>query len=127
MAVNSEEMAADALSTTSKLSFDGDDVEVKNTTNGANSEENKALTKAATHQALLDVNKELGIKTEEKKEKKKEEPKKPAEKKEEPKQNLTQAKKEEPKKETAKPAEVKKEEPKPKAAEVKKEEPKKVS
>ena len=82
MAVNSEEMAADALSTTSKLSFDGDDVEVKNTTNGANSEENKALTKAATHQALLDVNKELGIKTEEKKEKKKEEPKKPAEKKE---------------------------------------------
>ena len=67
MAVNSEEMAADALSTTSKLSFDGDDVEVKNTTNGANSEENKALTKAATHQALLDVNKELGIKTEEKK------------------------------------------------------------
>ena len=127
MAVNSEEMAADALSTTSKLSFDGAEVEVKNTSNGANSEENKALTKAATHQALLDVNKELGIKTEEKKEKKVEEPKKAAEKKAEPKQNLSQAKKEEPKKESAKPAEVKKEEPKLKVAEVKKEEPKKVS
>ena len=90
MAVDSEEMAADALSTSSKLSFDGDSVDVKNTLNGGgNTEENKALTKAATHQALLDVNKELGIKTEEKKEKKKEEPKKAAEKKPEPKQALT--------------------------------------
>jgi hypothetical protein len=33
------------------------------------------LTKEATHQALLDVNKELGIKTEEKKPEKKEEKK----------------------------------------------------
>lgn len=49
MAVNSEELTADALSTSSKLSFDGSDVDVKNTSNGANSEENKALTKAATH------------------------------------------------------------------------------
>jgi len=90
MSVGAADITADALTTTSKLSFDGEDVDVNNTGNGANTEENKALTQAATHQALLDVNKELGIKTEEKKEKKKDEKKdekKPAEKKkEEPKQ-----------------------------------------
>jgi hypothetical protein len=111
------------LTTSSKLSFDGTNVNVKNESNGATTEEQKALTKEATHQALLDVNKELGIKTEEKP---KDAKKSPAEaKKEEPKKEQpkpAEAKKEEPKKEEAKPAEVKKEEPKP--AEVKKEQPK---
>lgn len=89
MSVGAADITADALTTSSKLSFDGEDVDVKNNSNGANSEENKALTKAATHQALLDVNKELGIKTEEKKEKKKDEKKdvkKDEKKKEEPKE-----------------------------------------
>ena len=89
MSVGAADITADALTTTSKLSFDGEDVDVNNTGNGANTEENKALTQAATHQALLDVNKELGIKTEEKKDKKKDDKKdvkKDEKKKEEPKQ-----------------------------------------
>jgi hypothetical protein len=130
---SSDDIVNDALTTSSKLSFDGSEVDVKNQGNGANSEENKELTKAATHQALLDVNKELGIKTEEKKKEVKKETKKAEVKKEEPKK--AEVKKEEPKKEEpkqavaqVKKAEVKKEEPKAevkKPAEVKKEEPKK--
>lgn len=112
VSLSSQEISEDALTTSSKLAFDGSDVNVQNESNGANSEENKELTKAATHQALLDVNKELGIKTDEKKEKKVEKKdEKKVEKKEEPKKaeekNLNQAKKEEPKKEEKKPVEKK--------------------
>jgi len=46
---DSQDLVDDALSTSSVLSFNGNDVDVKNSGNGASSEENKALTKAATH------------------------------------------------------------------------------
>ena len=65
----SEELTASAMNSKFQIDFNGHDISLKQSDEEKEQEDFEKNNKAAVHQALTDINNELGIKTEEKKKK----------------------------------------------------------